>query len=429
MHNTEKTLSKCINSILKQNFSKSEIILINDGSTDKSKKTYNSFKRKFKGIKIFNHRKKLGVSASRNKGIKEAKGDFLIFLDSDDFLLNGCLNKLSNLVKKNTLSDLIIAKKFITLSMPNTFITHRVFNTKSSNKKNTDQLINKLNSKRHVYGNIYNYIINRNFLIKKRIYFTPKIEFGEDQEFIIKILCLCNKFCFYNNSFYCYSSGIGNLSNSMSFNTGLSCLRVVNNLCELIKLHSLSKIKKNYIKKIIKKVLNQFIPRLIYFEKNKILQLSRYIKSKRKNFNLIKFSFTEIEMFSNLKKYGFNKGLLLYRNKIINKLLLILKEKAKIFNQIYIFCYGYNGIAISKILIENGYCVKGFLDNNKLLTKNKILGLKVYSPYILEAKTINCKSNILIIICNQFISNMKNIRNQLMVMGIKKKQIVFNYNK
>ena len=92
---------------------KIEIILINDGSTDKSKKTCNSFKRKFKGIKIFNHRKKLGVSASRNKGIKEAKGDFLIFLDSDDFLLNGCLNKLSNLVKKNTFSDLIIAKKFI----------------------------------------------------------------------------------------------------------------------------------------------------------------------------------------------------------------------------------------------------------------------------------------------------------------------------
>ena len=133
-------------------------------------------------------------------------------------------------------------------------------------------------------------------------------------------------------------------------------------------------------------------------------------------------------MFSNLKNHGYNKGLLLYRNVIINKLLLILKEKIRIFNQIYIFCYNYNGIAISKILIENGYCVKGFLDNNKLLHKNKILGLKISSPHILKAKTINSKSNILIIICNQFMRNIKNISNQLIAIGIKKKQIIYKYS-
>ena len=130
--------------------------------------------------------------------------------------------------------------------------------------------------------------------------------------------------------------------------------------------------------------MNQFLPRLIYFEKNNILKLSRYIKNKHKNFNLIRFSFTKVDMFSNLKGHGFNKGLLLYRNEIINKLLLILKDKVKIFNEIYIFCYNYNGIAISKALIENGYSVKGFLDNNKLLRKNRILGLKVYSPIMVN---------------------------------------------
>ena len=130
-------------------------------------------------------------------------------------------------------------------------------------------------------------------------------------------------------------------------------------------------------------------------------------------------------MFSNPKYHEYNKGLLLYRNAIINKLLLTLQKKIEIFNQIYIFCYGYNGLAISKILIKNGYCVKGFLDNNKLLIKNKILGLKIRSPYILKAKATSYKSNLLIIICNQFIKNIKNIRNQLMAIGIKKKQIIY----
>ena len=132
-------------------------------------------------------------------------------------------------------------------------------------------------------------------------------------------------------------------------------------------------------------------------------------------------------MFSNLKGHGFNKGLLLYRNEIINKLLLILKDKVKIFNEIYIFCYNYNGIAISKALIENGYSVKGFLDNNKLLRKNRILGLKVYSPNILRAKSINSKSNIFVIICNQFVRNINNISKQLQAIGIKKKQIIYKY--
>ena len=73
IHNAEKTLNRCISSISKQNFSKLEIVLINDGSNDRSKKICNSFKRRFKNIKVFNHRKKLGVSVSRNKGIKEVK--------------------------------------------------------------------------------------------------------------------------------------------------------------------------------------------------------------------------------------------------------------------------------------------------------------------------------------------------------------------
>ena len=64
----------------------------------------------------------------------------------------------------------------------------------------------------------------------------------------------------------------------------------------------------------------------------------------------------------------------------------------------------------------------------ELLHKNKILGLKISSPHILKAKTINSKSNILIIICNQFMRNIKNISNQLIAIGIKKKQIIYKYS-
>ena len=126
LYNAEKYLNKCLNSILRQNTSKLEIILINDCSNDQSKKICNSFKRKIKIIKVFNNSKRLGVSVSRNKGIREARGKFLIFLDSDDFLLKDCINDLCKLVKKNATNDLIIAQRFVALSKPNNFIVHNI---------------------------------------------------------------------------------------------------------------------------------------------------------------------------------------------------------------------------------------------------------------------------------------------------------------
>ena len=113
----------------------------------------------------------------------------------------------------------------------------------------------------------------------------------------------------------------------------------------------------------------------------------------------------------------------MFKNDISKKLSLIIK--AKILKNIYIFCYNYYGIALSKILIQKGYSVKGFIDNNKFTAGKKILGTKVYPPNILKTKTAYFKSNILIIISNQFERNIKNISKQLVNMGIQKKQIIY----
>ena len=82
--------------------------------------------------------------------------------------------------------------------------------------------------------------------------------------------------------------------------------------------------------------------------------------------NLIRYSFSQIKMFSSLKKYGYNLGLIHYKNAITNKILLKLNKKLKTFNDIYIFSYNYNGIAISKILMDNGYNLKKVYPQNIL---------------------------------------------------------------
>ena len=94
VYNSQKYLTTCLKSILKQDFNNYQIIIINDSSNDRSKKICNDFKKISPKIKIIENKKNLGVSVSRNKGIKISRGKYIIFLDSDDILIPGSLKKL-----------------------------------------------------------------------------------------------------------------------------------------------------------------------------------------------------------------------------------------------------------------------------------------------------------------------------------------------
>ncbi|MBQ7815737.1 MAG: glycosyltransferase, partial [Oscillospiraceae bacterium] len=83
VYNTEKFLDKCIESISKQTFDDFEIILVDDGSTDKSGQICDTWAHKDNRVKVI-HKQNAGVSAARNNGIAAAKGEYIAFVDSDD---------------------------------------------------------------------------------------------------------------------------------------------------------------------------------------------------------------------------------------------------------------------------------------------------------------------------------------------------------
>lgn len=85
VYNVEKYLKRCIDSILKQTFTNFELILINDGSTDSSGQICDEYARKDKRIKVY-HKKNEGASIARNTGIINSNGQFILFVDSDDFI-------------------------------------------------------------------------------------------------------------------------------------------------------------------------------------------------------------------------------------------------------------------------------------------------------------------------------------------------------
>lgn len=106
IYNKEHTIEKCINSLLSQTYSNIEILLINDGSTDSSGTVCDKYKETDMRIKVF-HKTNGGVSSARNLGLKHAKGEYIQFVDCDDYIeKNMCEVLITNIL--TTSSDIVI---------------------------------------------------------------------------------------------------------------------------------------------------------------------------------------------------------------------------------------------------------------------------------------------------------------------------------
>ena len=98
VYNVEKYLSRCLDSIINQTYRNLEILLVDDGSTDKSGEICDYYALKDNRIKIF-HKNNGGVSSARNYALERMSGDYVTFVDSDDTLSIDAVKKLSSLMK------------------------------------------------------------------------------------------------------------------------------------------------------------------------------------------------------------------------------------------------------------------------------------------------------------------------------------------
>ena len=106
VYNVEKYLRKCLDSLVNQTIDNYEVIIVNDGSKDESEKIINEYKNKYSCIKAYK-KENGGMSSARNYGLKYAKGEYIAFTDSDDFIEENMLEEMYNKAKKDD-SDVVI---------------------------------------------------------------------------------------------------------------------------------------------------------------------------------------------------------------------------------------------------------------------------------------------------------------------------------
>lgn len=104
VYNVELYLDRCLESVINQDYENIEIILVDDGSTDDSPNICDRYKNKFPNLVKVIHQENQGASLTRLKGIKESTGEFMMFVDSDDYVLPDYVSSLYNaIIKFNTL--------------------------------------------------------------------------------------------------------------------------------------------------------------------------------------------------------------------------------------------------------------------------------------------------------------------------------------
>ena len=93
-YNTEKYIDKCLKSIFSNTYKNFEVIIVNDGSTDKTEDIINKYIKKYDNI-IYIKQKNMGLSLARNNGVRKATGDYLLFIDSDDYVEKNLLENIN----------------------------------------------------------------------------------------------------------------------------------------------------------------------------------------------------------------------------------------------------------------------------------------------------------------------------------------------
>lgn len=202
VYNVEKYLSECIDSVLHQNFSNYEIILVDDGSTDSSGQICDEYAQKYSNIKVI-HKENGGLSDARNFGIKEAKGEYLMFLDSDDFWEGTTiLSDLSKIIDEEK-SDLIINEIATFFEESSKSAVRKFQNIKKIKnnifKDNLDFLVrNDI-----YYATACNKTIKRSIIEENNLYFC-KGQIHEDVSWCADIIPYVNTYYLYKIPFYRY---------------------------------------------------------------------------------------------------------------------------------------------------------------------------------------------------------------------------------
>ena len=202
VYNTEEYIEQCLESVINQTYTNLDIIIINDGSTDNSGVICDEYVDKDSRIRVI-HKENGGLSDARNIGVNESTGDYIIFVDSDDYIEINTCEVFYSLIKTNQHIDVILAKFKQDINNKIYYKNNPFSDDDTKMIVSGKEYLEKMFLLRTFTENVWCNIYSRYFLKENNLFFKKDI-FHEDVHWLIRVLLsaervICNEFVFYIN--------------------------------------------------------------------------------------------------------------------------------------------------------------------------------------------------------------------------------------
>ncbi len=233
IYNVENYIDRCLNSIFSQDstINDYEVICVNDGTPDKSMDIVNRYADKYGNICIINQENK-GLSVARNAGLKIARGKYIWFVDSDDYVSPNSVKEIEATI--NGIGSDIDVIPFDFNQDSNGSVTRLSVFTKTKYKKFYNSIhegyffCRKLPS-----GICQRFLFNRDFLERKQLYFTPGI-YHEDQDFMFRCYTKAKKIMPVQEAWYNYViRDSGSITSTFKIKRFYDIMKIIDSFSEL----------------------------------------------------------------------------------------------------------------------------------------------------------------------------------------------------
>lgn len=382
-HNVAPYLASCIESIVDQRCDGIEVVLVNDLSTDDSGAICDRYAARHDCIRVLHLSENQGVAAARNHGLSAATGDYVMFVDGDDCLLPGSLERLRCDIDRVGQIDIVICRYISqskVLSNSAMFIEGAV-----GQRLDAEVVLRHLTGIDFYLDHCWPFVISRTLIDRRNVRFINSM-IAEDAEYIVHILVLASSIAYCDGAFYLYRERPGSLKNSKGAAATVSFLHVAHAMRKVMDEVAHTPARRAFVASQIRHTLGVFSARLSLLGEAELRAVNALVRPE----HLPPQYAGSADIAGALSAY----------RKATDDATLALVAAARE-RPIFVYCTGPNAEAVVRTLQRERYDVRAIVDDNPSLTGRTMLDVPIVAGNYLATLVRSEREAALILVCIQ----------------------------